>query len=114
MRWLNSTLRLGGIVALDDPVDADAGGRSGRGSVHQSAGDPASFGATFGAHAIRVDSMPVDAIPVHAILRRVCFANLDLSNPDTLEAIKEGQAPIPGQVKKAPAAPAGSNPNLGH
>ena len=62
----------------------------------------------------------VDAAPLAKLLYESRFrgqvndANLDLSNPDTLEAIKEGQAPIPGQVKKAPAAPAGSNPNLGH
>ncbi|HEX9458057.1 MAG TPA: penicillin-binding protein 2 [Thermoanaerobaculia bacterium] len=62
----------------------------------------------------------VDAAPLAKLLyesrfrEQVMNARLDLSNPDTLEAIKEGQAPIPGQVKKAPAAPAGSNPNLGH
>jgi penicillin-binding protein 2 len=62
----------------------------------------------------------VDAAPLAKLLyesrfrNQVMNARLDLSNPDTLEAIKEGQAPIPGQVKKAPAAPAGSNPNLGH
>jgi penicillin-binding protein 2 len=62
----------------------------------------------------------VDAAPLAKLLYESRFkgevndANLDLSNPDTLEAIKEGQAPIPGQVKKAPASPAGSNPNLGH
>jgi penicillin-binding protein 2 len=62
----------------------------------------------------------VDAAPLAKLLYESRFRNqmmnarLDLSNPDTLEAIKEGQAPIPGQVKKAPAAPVGSNPNLGH
>jgi penicillin-binding protein 2 len=62
----------------------------------------------------------VDAAPLAKLLyesrfrQQVNDANLDLSNPDTLEAIKEGQAPVPGVVKKAPAAPAGSNPNLGH
>ncbi len=62
----------------------------------------------------------VDAAPLAKLLYESRFreqmmnARLDLSNPDTLQAIKEGQAPIPGQVKKAPAAPAGSNPNLGH
>ncbi len=61
-----------------------------------------------------------DAAPLAKLLyesrfrAQVLHSNLDLSNPDTLEAIKEGQAPIPGQVKKAPAAPVGSNPNLGH
>jgi len=62
----------------------------------------------------------VDAAPLAKLLyesrfrKQVLHSNLDLSNPDTLQAIKEGQAPIPGQVKKAPAAPSGSNPNLGH
>src|SRR5216684_8420041 len=51
-----------------------------------------------------------DAAPLAKLLyesrfrAQVLHSNLDLSNPDTLEAIKEGQAPIPGQVKKAPAA----------
>lgn len=62
----------------------------------------------------------VDAAPLAKLLyesrfrEQVMNARLDLSNPDTLEAIKQGQAPIPGQVKKAPASPVGSNPNLGH
>ncbi len=62
----------------------------------------------------------VDAAPLAKLLyesrfrEQVLNANLDLSNPDTLQAIKEGQAPVPGQVKKAPAAQEGSNPNLGH
>jgi penicillin-binding protein 2 len=62
----------------------------------------------------------VDAAPLAKLLyeshfhNQVTNASLDLSNPDTLEAIKEGQAPVPGQVKKAPASPVGSNPNLGH
>ncbi|HXA15345.1 MAG TPA: penicillin-binding protein 2 [Thermoanaerobaculia bacterium] len=62
----------------------------------------------------------VDAAPLAKLLyesrfrEQVMTSRLDLSNPDTLQAIKEGQAPIPGQVKKAPAAPVGSNPNLGH
>ena len=62
----------------------------------------------------------VDAAPLARLLyesrfrAQVLNANLDLSNPDTLEAIKQGQAPIPGQVKKAPAAAVGSNPSLGH
>ncbi|HLJ75195.1 MAG TPA: penicillin-binding protein 2 [Thermoanaerobaculia bacterium] len=37
---------------------------------------------------------------------------LDLNNPDTLEAIREGKLPVPGQEKKAPAAP--ENSNFGH
>jgi len=58
----------------------------------------------------------VDAAPLAKLLYESRFrdqmqhSNLDLSNPDTLEAIKDGQAPIPGQVKRAPAAAAGSNP----
>jgi hypothetical protein len=35
-------------------------------------------------------------------------ANLDLSNPDTLKAIKEGEAPVPGQEPKQPPAPPGT------
>jgi membrane carboxypeptidase/penicillin-binding protein len=68
----------------------------------------------------RIEGLDVDAAPLAKLLyesrvrEQFDTANLDLSNPDTLEAIKEGQAPIPGQVKKAPAAPAGSNPALGH
>jgi len=37
---------------------------------------------------------------------------LDLTNPDTLQAIREGKLPVPGQQKKAPAAP--ENSNFGH
>jgi len=36
------------------------------------------------------------------------FSNLDLSNPETLQAIKEGEAPVPGQEPKAPPVPPGS------
>jgi len=39
-------------------------------------------------------------------------AGLDLTNPDTLQAIREGKLPVPGQVQKAPAAP--ENSNFGH
>ena len=39
-------------------------------------------------------------------------ASLDLTNPDTLERIREGRIPLPGQVTKAPPQPATSN--LGH
>jgi penicillin-binding protein 2 len=39
-------------------------------------------------------------------------AGLDLNNPDTLQAIREGKLPVPGQVQKAPAAP--ENSNFGH
>ncbi|HUJ13228.1 MAG TPA: penicillin-binding protein 2 [Thermoanaerobaculia bacterium] len=38
--------------------------------------------------------------------------SLDLNNPETLQAIREGKLPVPGQEPKAPAAPA--NSNLGH
>jgi penicillin-binding protein 2 len=38
-------------------------------------------------------------------------AHLDLTNPDTLQAIKEGKLPVPGQETKAPAI---ADPNLGH
>jgi penicillin-binding protein 2 len=38
-------------------------------------------------------------------------ARLDLTNPDTLQAIKEGKLPVPGQETKAPAI---ADPNLGH
>jgi penicillin-binding protein 2 len=37
---------------------------------------------------------------------------LDLNNPETLEMIREGKLPVPGQEKKAPAAP--ENSNFGH
>jgi penicillin-binding protein 2 len=38
-------------------------------------------------------------------------ARLDLTNPETLQAIKEGKLPVPGQETKAPAI---ADPNLGH
>ena len=37
---------------------------------------------------------------------RVQNASLDLTNAATLEAIKKGEAPVPGQMPKQPAAPA--------
>ena len=39
-------------------------------------------------------------------------ARLDLSNPDTIEAIKEGKTPTPGQAVKPPATPVTNG--LGH
>jgi hypothetical protein len=39
-------------------------------------------------------------------------ASIDLNNPETLQAIREGKLPVPGQEKKAPPAPA--NSNFGH
>jgi penicillin-binding protein 2 len=61
----------------------------------------------------------VDSAPLAKLLYESKFkqqiqdANFDLTNPQTLEKIKEGQIPVPGQVTKAPAqtAPGG---NLGH
>jgi penicillin-binding protein 2 len=61
----------------------------------------------------------VDAAPLAKMLYESRFnkeienANLDLTNPDTLEQIKEGQIPMPGQVKKAPAQSTPTGP-LGH
>jgi len=61
----------------------------------------------------------VDAAPLAKLLYESRFnkeienANLDLTNPDTLEQIKEGQIPVPGQVKKAPAQSTPTGP-LGH
>jgi penicillin-binding protein 2 len=59
-----------------------------------------------------------DAAPLAKLLfesrfsKEVLNANLDLNNPETLEAIKEGKTPVPGQATKAPPTPADSN--LGH
>jgi hypothetical protein len=59
-----------------------------------------------------------DSAPLARLLYEAKFqqqlenARLDLSNPETLQAIKEGEAPQPGQVQKAPAQPAGSE--IGH
>ena len=39
-------------------------------------------------------------------------ARLDLTNPQTLQQIKEGKIPVPGQTPKPPPEPA--NSNLGH
>jgi penicillin-binding protein 2 len=59
-----------------------------------------------------------DAAPLAKMLYTSRFkeqiesAGLDLNNPETLEMIREGKLPVPGQEKKAPAAPA--NSNFGH
>ena len=59
-----------------------------------------------------------DSAPLAKLLYEARFqqqlenARLDLSNPETLQAIKEGEAPQPGQLPKAPAQPAGSE--IGH
>jgi penicillin-binding protein 2 len=59
-----------------------------------------------------------DAAPLAKMLYQSRFksqieaANLDLNNPETLEMIREGKLPVPGQEKKAPPAPASSN--FGH
>ncbi|MEK6372652.1 MAG: penicillin-binding protein 2 [Acidobacteriota bacterium] len=55
-----------------------------------------------------------DAAPLAKLLYESKFrgqvqnANFDLSNPETLQAIKEGEAPVPGQKPKAPPVPAGT------
>jgi hypothetical protein len=41
---------------------------------------------------------------------RVQDASLDLTNATTFEAIKKGEAPVPGPMPKPPAAP----PEAGH
>jgi penicillin-binding protein 2 len=59
-----------------------------------------------------------DAAPLAKMLYESRFkgqienASIDLNNPETLQAIREGNLPVPGQQKKAPASPA--NSNLGH
>jgi len=55
-----------------------------------------------------------DAAPLAKLLYESRFreqvqnARLDLSNPETLEAIKEGDAPIPGQTPNSPPVPPGT------
>src|ERR1041384_7079051 len=55
-----------------------------------------------------------DAAPLAKLMYESRFqqqldnARLDLSNPETLQAIKEGEAPQPGQLPKPPAQPEGS------
>ena len=59
-----------------------------------------------------------DAAPLAKMLYESRFkgqienASLDLNDPETLQAIREGKLPVPGQEKKAPPAPA--NSNFGH
>ena len=59
-----------------------------------------------------------DAAPLAKMLYESRFkaqiesASLDLNNPETLEMIREGKLPVPGQERKAPPAPA--NSNFGH
>ena len=61
----------------------------------------------------------VDAAPLAKLLyearfhREITNANLDLSNPETLEQIREGDMPIPGQQPKAPPETAPAQ-GLGH
>src|SRR5947209_11608435 len=55
-----------------------------------------------------------DAAPLARMLymsrfrEQVQNASLDLSNPETLQAIREGEAPIPGQMPKQPPVPPGT------
>ena len=55
-----------------------------------------------------------DAAPLARLLYESRFheqvqnANLDLTNPETLKAIKEGEAPVPGQEPKQPPVPPGT------
>lgn len=59
-----------------------------------------------------------DAAPLAKLLFETRFkqqiesARLDLNNPETLKAIREGKLPVPGQEPKAPPVPPGSG--LGH
>ncbi|HEY8183614.1 MAG TPA: penicillin-binding transpeptidase domain-containing protein, partial [Thermoanaerobaculia bacterium] len=59
-----------------------------------------------------------DAAPLAKMLYESRFkgqienASIDLNDPETLQAIREGKLPVPGQQKKAPPAPA--NSNFGH
>ncbi len=59
-----------------------------------------------------------DAAPLAKMLYQSKFkeqienARLDLNNPETLEMIREGKLPVPGQEPKAPPSPASSN--FGH
>lgn len=61
----------------------------------------------------------VDAAPLARLLYESKFqqqiqnTRLDLTNPDTIEQIKEGDMPVPGQLPKPPAQTAPA-PNLGH
>ncbi len=54
-----------------------------------------------------------DAAPLAKMLYESRFkASLDLTNPETLQAIREGKLPVPGQETKAPPVP--PNSNFGH
>jgi len=59
-----------------------------------------------------------DSAPLARLLYEARFqqqlenARLDLSNPETLQAIKEGDVPQPGQLPKPPAEPSGAE--IGH
>lgn len=61
----------------------------------------------------------VDSAPLARLLYESRFhqqmqnARIDLSNPETLEQIKEGEIPVPGQLPKPPAQVA-PNGNQGH
>lgn len=60
----------------------------------------------------------IDSAPLAKLMYQARFgsdiqnARLDLSNPDTIEAIKEGKTPTPGQSVKPPATPVTNG--LGH
>ena len=60
----------------------------------------------------------IDSAPLAKLMYQARFgsdmqnARLDLSNPDTIEAIKEGKTPTPGQTVKPPATPVTNG--LGH
>ena len=60
-----------------------------------------------------------DAAPLARLLyesrfsQQVQNATLDLTNPETLKAIREGKLPMPGQVQKMPAV-SPNDSNLGH
>jgi penicillin-binding protein 2 len=60
----------------------------------------------------------IDSAPLAKLMYQARFgsdmqnARLDLSNPDTIEAIKQGKTPTPGQSVKPPAAPVTNG--LGH
>jgi len=60
----------------------------------------------------------IDSAPLAKLMYQARFgsdmqnARLDLSNPDTIEAIKEGKTPAPGHAVKPPATPVTNG--LGH
>ncbi len=61
----------------------------------------------------------VDSAPLAKMLyesrfqKEIQTTTLDLTNPETLQAIRDGKLPMPGQTTKAPAANANDS-NLGH